>query len=167
MSELHIVGGEQLQRFLSELPTKIERNIMRSALRSGAMVILARARSLVPVKSGTLQRSLRVSTNSKGGVVTANMRAGGKIKRGKGGGDAYYAHMVEWGTRMHTIATKGGSLKIGGRFVGKSVLHKGARAHPFMRPALDGGAQSAIVAVADRVRSRLTKAGIDVADSGA
>jgi len=176
MAEIHVSGLAALQKFLDELPVKIEKNILRSALRKGAVVIMAEAKQRCPVGlptneaakkyggyPGALRDSIRVGTNYRAGRVTASVKAGGKTKKQ---GDAYYAHMVEFGTRAHVIktVTRKGSLVIGGRFVGRSVQHPGARPRPFMRPSLDGKAQEAVIAVGEQMKVRLTKEGIDTAD---
>lgn len=173
MSEIHVTGLADLQKFLDQLPAKMERNVMRGALRSGAKVIEAQVKANVPVGApggrnkkiyggyrGALRDSVRVTTRRKGGKVTASVKAGGKSK--KTGADVYYAHMVEFGTAAHTITAKNRKgLSFGGLFF-QSVQHPGARARPFMRPALDGQAQNAVVATAEYIKKRLaTKQGLD------
>jgi len=149
----NLKGGEQLQAFLNTLAPKIERNIMRGALRAGAKVIADEAKNNVPVKSSDLRDSIRVGTKTKRGQVTASVKAGNK--------KAYYYNFVEFGTAAHSISGKGkGFLNIGGVFA-KSVNHPGARAKPFMRPSLDSKANEAIQAVGVAIGKRLTKEGIN------
>lgn len=174
-----IRGGRELAQFLQQLPVKVEKNIMRAALRAGAAVLREAARNNVPVDDGLLRKSVRVSTNSKHGVVTATVKAGDK--------KAFYAHMVEYGTRPHLIKVRDEdrpinykltqkrgvltrvsirtmnrhSLQIGGHFVGASVKHPGATPKPFMRPALDSKSSAAIQAVSAKIRERLTQEGIN------
>ncbi|MEO7494717.1 MAG: HK97-gp10 family putative phage morphogenesis protein [Massilia sp.] len=154
MADETISGGRELAAFLSALPAKIERNILRSALRAGGNEFKKEVQSKVPVVSGALRRSVRVSTKSKGGTVSATMKIGGK--------QAPHAHLVEFGTKPHKIAPKGaGGLLIGGNVVG-AVNHPGARPHPVVRPAFDGKAADSIAAVASQIRKRLTAEGINV-----
>jgi len=125
----------------------------------GAKIIQQRAYELAPVRTGKLRDSIRVSVRIKGGVPVASVKAGGNEK-----GDAFYAHMIEFGTASHLIAPKSAkSLYIAGLF-DEVVHHPGATAHPFMRPAFDGTSQAAIQAFAAQVRKRLTKQGIDTPD---
>lgn len=139
---------------LKQLPAKIERNIMRAALRAGAAEFRAAAKANVPVESGALRRSIKVSTGSKKGRVTAKLKVGGRL--------APHAHLVEYGTKPHTItAAQGGGLTVGGNIV-SSVDHPGARPRPFMRPAFDTKPPAAIAAVGSKIRERLTAAGINV-----
>lgn len=173
MAEIHVTGLADLQKFLDTLPAKIERNVLRGALRAGAKVIEAQAKARAPVGqpssenkrlyggyAGALRDSIRVTTRIKGGRVTASIKAGGKNSKTKA--DVYYAHMVEFGTSAHNIAAHiGGWLSFMNIFV-KSVNHPGAKPHPFMRPALDSQASNAVVAAADYMKQRLqSQHGID------
>lgn len=146
-------GGRELQEALNKLPAQIERNIVRSGIRQGANVIRDAARENVPVDSGDLKKSIRVSTRSRRGQVRATVTAGG--------GDAFYAHMVEFGTKPHDIkARKGGVLSFGGIFA-KSIKHPGQAPQPFMRKAIDENTDKAIRAVGEQIRKRLTKEGLN------
>lgn len=173
MSETVVKGLADLQRALDELPAKIEANIMRGALRAGAKVMAEEARRLAPEgppsaesaakyggRRGLLRDSIRVSVSLKRGQVRARVIAGGKVK---GGGAAFYAHMVERGTAAHIIAAPpGAKLNVHGVFF-RSVMHPGARKQPFMRPALDTMSGAAMEASREYIRNRLsTKHGIDV-----
>lgn len=174
---VRIDGLAELQRNLDELPAKIEQNILRGALRAGALVIADEARRLVPVQSGQLKESIRVSVRPMpGGRIVATVKAGGRFKvyksgkavkgaayrtkRGGGGYDyhaPFYAHFVEFGTARHWIKPKNRkSLFIAG-LLREAVDHPGARAKPFMRPAFDSKARAAVEALAEYIRQRLPK----------
>lgn len=157
-----ILGGKALAKALSELPLKIERNIMRSALRAGASVIAAEARRNVPVDTQELKRSIRTSSNSKRGMVEANAVVGNrKSKKG------WYATFVEFGTAPHLIRAGKNKPVLSFRDLNGvwhqalEVNHTGAKAKPFMRPALDTKGEEAVKAVADRIRERLTDRNIN------
>lgn len=150
---VNVKGLAELQAFLDQLPAKMEANIMRSAMRAGANVILKEARANVPAKTGLLRAGLRVSTNSRRGVVKATIRAGGK--------HAYIGKFVEYGTAAHFIKPKKAkSLFIAG-IMRNGVDHPGAAPKPFMRPALDSQAQAALVAVGEAIKKRLNKQGLN------
>ncbi len=147
-TDIHISGLAALYDQLKELPGKLEGNIMRGALRAGQNVIKTAAVNGVPVDDDVLRKSIRISfraRSQKYGWVRMHLVAGSK--------DAYYSHMVEFGTARHIIRAKerparktrrgtvkglsirtmnkmleSGSLKIGGRYVGASVLHPGLAA---------------------------------------
>jgi HK97 gp10 family phage protein len=149
-----ITGAKELAKMLNELPIKLERNIMRAALRAGAKVIADEAKQQVSVVSGELKRSIRTSSNSKKGVVEANAVVGRK-KQG------WYATFVEFGTAAHPITAGKNAKRLrfrladGKWFTGVSVNHTGARAKPFMRPAFDIKGQEAVQTVTNRIRERL------------
>jgi HK97 gp10 family phage protein len=158
MSEVrHVKGLAELQKFLDELAPKMEKNVMRGGLRAGMKVVLPVARQNIHSVSGKLAAGLKLSTNAKGGTVTASIKA-----RGEHG---YIARWVEYGTAAHVIrAAHGKWLRLpDGTFVSE-VLHPGAGAHPFMRPALDTQASAAVVAAGEYIKERLAdKHGLDTA----
>ena len=179
---VEIKGLKELDAVLKSLPQKIEQNVMRGALRAGQKVMLdavrEKLRSNGSVRSGDLINSLRIRFDRK-----AKKRGWLNSKLVVGNADAYYAHMVEFGTAAHFIRiredakpnrqtrhgtkkysyktinkmVKRGSLVIGKSFVGESVSHPGARPKPFMRPAFDESQQAALEAFAEYVRKRLPK----------
>ena len=156
---IHVSGMTELGKFMQTLSIKLERNVIRGGLRQGANVVKEQALSNVPVSppsdrnaeryggyAGALRDSIRVSTRSRRGKVTASVKAGGM--KTKGGADVYYANWVEYGTRPHMNGARG--------------HHPGARPKPFMRPALDTEAQRAVIAVGNYMRNRLaTSHGLD------
>lgn len=149
VSELHVSGLSELDKLLKELPAKVERNILRGAMRAGAKVFEGRAKQLVPVKSGQLRDSIKVSTRSKRGRVSATVRAGGK--------KAFYAHMVEFGTARHFIKPRKRKSLFFAGLAREVVDHPGSAPKPFMRPALDNSQREAVNAAADYIRKRLAK----------
>ncbi len=148
-NELHVSGLSELDRLLKELPAKIEGNIMRGAVRAGAKVMETRAKELVPVDDGDLRDSIKVSTKSKRGQVSATVRAGGK--------KAFYAHMVEFGTARHFIKPRKRKSLFFAGMAREVVDHPGTSPKPFMRPALDNSQREAVDAAAAYIRARLAK----------
>lgn len=160
MSEVHVKGLAELQKFLDQLPAKMEANVMRGALRAGMKEVLPAAKQNIHSVSGKLARGLEISTSTRRGVAKASIKAKGKHD--------YIAKWVEFGTAAHTIAARaGGSLFIKGLFA-KLAHHPGAKPKPFMRPALDQQANAAISATAEYIKKRLAKkhglaaSGVDV-----
>lgn len=149
-----ITGGRELDDLLQTLPAKMERNILRAALRAGAAVVLDEVKQRIPERTGQLRASARITTRYRQGTVTASVKVGNFV--------AWYAHLVEFGTRPHRITPENprGFLSINGSEV-RSANHPGSRAQPFMRPAADASLQTAIDAVTRRIRERLTRQGID------
>jgi HK97 gp10 family phage protein len=172
-TEISVKGLAELNTFLQQLPERLQKNVLRGALRVGANVIKAQAQANVPVSppnsenarlygdyEGALRDSIRLSVSAKGGKVIASVKAGGK----KGKADVFYATWVEFGTAAHRIVAKGGkALGLSGHPV-KVVMHPGAKPKPYMRPALESQAQAAVVAAAEYMKTRLaTKEGLAAA----
>lgn len=115
MSELiHVKGLSDLQKFLDQLPAKMEQNVMRGALRAAAIPVRDDAKRMAPVSApssagrkkygayaGALRDSIRVSVRARGGRVTASVKAGGAAK---GKTQVYWAGWAEYGTREHFIS---------------------------------------------------------------
>lgn len=148
-----IIGGRELDALLQSLPVKVERNILRAALRAGAAEFRKVARQNVPVDEGDLRASIRVTTRTKRGTIYASVKAGGK--------KAPHWHWVEFGTAKHKIKPKKQqALSFGGNVAGE-VDHPGSKPKPYMRPAFDAGQRAALAAVAGKIRERLTAEGIN------
>lgn len=171
-TEQSLSGAQELDRLLQTLPVKMEKNIMRAALRAGAAVFLTEVRNNIPSVSGELRKSARITTRLAKGQVTASVKVGNK--------KVYYASMVEFGTRPHVISvtdadrginrrtgrqvsltTINRSLRLGGTLVGPSVNHPGAKPHPYARPAADAAFAPAVAAITAKIRERLNAQGLD------
>lgn len=159
MSQENIGGGAALDALLQTLPAKIETNIMRGALRAGAAVYLAQVKQNLSAisKTGALLRSARITTRKgKDGQVSASVKVGNR--------EAFYAQMVEFGTRAHVIvAPPGGAMNVNGALV-KNVDHPGSEKKPYMRPAADENFTQSVAAVQKKIRDRLRAQGLDVPD---
>jgi len=155
--EFNVKGLSELNTFLQQLPVKLEKNVLRGAMRAGIKVIQTEAKSNIHSVSGELAKGLKITTNTRGGKVTATLKATGP--------HAHVARWLEYGTKAHFIKAKAGkALSFGGHLLIK-VLHPGMRPKPFMRPALDSRAQDAVVAAGEYTKKRLaTKEGLDTAD---
>ncbi len=155
MADETIAGGRELDAALASLSTKIEKNILRAALRAGVNEFKNEVKSNLAstgsVESGALARSARVSARAKGGRVTASLKIGNK--------KAWYGHLIEYGVKPHSI--KKGAKRASGKNQG-GKLHPGFAERPFARPAFDSRTTAAIAAVAAKVRERLTDEGINV-----
>ena len=164
-SETRIEGLSELQKALTELPQKIEANIMRGALTAAMRKMQAIAKEKVPTDNGDLKKSIKVRADRKA------LRRRGQVKVSLSAGDktAFYAHMIEYGTatyytgngrtvgKSYEITPKvAGSLFFGGIFR-DSITHPGIKPQPFMRPALDQGQSDALATVRDYVAKRLAK----------
>ena len=120
---------ETLQKF----PKNIQKNVMVGAVRAGANVIRDEARRKVPIKTGTLKKSIvSIQRKAQNGQITFSVTP----SRG-GNNDGWYAHFVEFGTS-----------------------HSSAK--PFLRPAFDQSNNESLEAskryIAERIPQELAKA---------
>lgn len=169
---VRVEGLSELQKILDGLPDKLERNIVRSALRAGLKGMKAEVEARIPVRTGKLRQSVKLKTKLVKGKPNAAVTVGNK--------EAWYAHLVEFGTGGNYQGT---GKTVGGPYVIKaknkkglfvpgashpvmSVTHPGSKAQPFMRPAFDAGNSAAIQAFVAKIKQRLTKQGIELPDEG-
>jgi HK97 gp10 family phage protein len=135
-------GMRELALALSTFPDKLQRSAMGKALRAGGIVIRNLARSKVARISGKLRASIRVSVKYQFGRWRAQVIAGRNVRKD----DPFYALFVHEGTEPHEINPRGKkSLFLGGLSKAvERVKHPGAKANPFLRNALNEGAQQAL-----------------------
>lgn len=152
-----IVGGRELADELAKFSVKLEKNIMRGALRAGAVEIRDEVRQRAPVASGDLKKSVRVTSRVQKGRVSASVKVGNT--------KAWYAHFVEFGTRPHVIKAKPGrAMRFGGTTTAQ-VSHPGIVGRPFIRPGADEATPRALVEVTKYIRARMTKERLNQPDS--
>lgn len=126
-----IKGLEALINNLYALPEKVEKRVIRAAVRQGANVIKKKAQDYVPIDKGDLKKSIKVSgAKAKPGVIAFKIRPVGSKKKG---GNIFYGRFQEFGTS-------------------KMV------AHPFMRPAYDEAGEDVLNTVINTIKSKLDEA---------
>jgi len=162
-----LTGRSDLNSFMVQFPEKLLPNILRPALRAGAEEFAEGAREAC--RSEAVRASIKVTTRMANGTLTATIAPQGKA--------VSLAWWLEFGTDPHFITVDGdqrdgrtvrrinkaenhGSLMIGGKFVGSTVYHPGARPYPFMRPSADTRRGAAIAAISATISMRLSKAGL-------
>lgn len=147
---ISLVGDKELIAKLMALGPKVYKNVVSKAARRAMAPVIKTARQLAPKETGQLRKSIGVKQKKyprNGRIVTiVGPRTGfeitttvdtifGKLKTTRN--PVKYAHLVEYGTRAHTLASvDGDKLKI--------MSHPGATAKPFMRPAFDANEQRAV-----------------------
>jgi HK97 gp10 family phage protein len=128
-------GGEELSKQFERLTWQMQREVLLPALKQGAYLVLAKARELVPVKTGALRRSLKVVRGKYRGrnfgytVKTGTREELGIPREAR----YYYPSVVEYGGLVGARAST-----LWGAIVKKVTGMRGARyipAHPFLRPA--------------------------------
>lgn len=118
-----IVGLKECQEALRQLPGKLQRRILRPAMTKATKPILMAVKRLAPRDTGMLRKSItRKVVTYKSGTLVAVIGPDTKhrveaTRRGRSKpmvvNPAKYAHLVEFGTRPHSL-TKGDKLKRSG-----------------------------------------------------
>lgn len=149
------IGKEKLLRKLRALPPVAER-VIRAAMEDSANQTVSMMKSLAPMSSGDLQMSISWTWGDapagslKVGQIQSrqgNMR----ITLYAGGGDAYYARFIEFGTSPFTS---------GGKFQG--AANPGVRAQPFFYVS----ARAQRRPTKSRISRAITKAAKQIAAGG-
>lgn len=167
-----VTGRQEVDTFFAQLPLDIETKLLRGAIRAGARVIAKEAKDRCT--SDQVASAISIKSLSDEGRIAARVYVKGRWSNSR-------AIWLEYGTSPHFISVDSsqragrgtlsmnaevkaaggdGSLVIGGKFIGDTVFHPGARPHPFMRPALDLRERQAIDAAQGYINSRVTKEGI-------
>lgn len=181
--DVKVLGAKEVLKSLEGVKDALRKRITRKALYQGAVIIRDEARRLAPVRTGALKGAIVARTDKDpdvpgeyaGYVSIANkpmvLTDAGKLvssksaaKRGTKGqklNPRRYAHLVEYGTQPHAVG-KSDVLERPGKkakTVQKGTLHPGARAKPFLRPAVEAKREEAFRAIHDSlVREVVTEA---------
>lgn len=128
-----VEGLDHLRRQLDGLRRAAAPATM-AALRKAADVIVAQQRALAPTRSGKLRASIVASEGSAPKYaslvgVSRSRQAGEFVVISAGNSVVRYAHLVEFGTRRHSLA-KGASLDKG-LLQDRGPIHPGARRRDF------------------------------------
>lgn len=126
-----IKGLNDLIAKLNSLPVKLEKKVIRSAVRKGANIIRDKARGYVPVDHGDLKKSITVSSAKyKKGTIAFAIKPRKNKKRNK---DIFYGKFVEFGTSKMP-------------------------ARPYMRPAYDEAEREVLETVISDIKSKVDEA---------
>ncbi len=126
-----IIGLEAIIAKLNALPDKLEKKVLRAAVRKGANIIRDKARSYVPYDSGELKKSITTSSiKAKRGVIAFNIRPRNNKKRGV---SVFYGRFIEYGTSKMS-------------------------AKPYMRPAYDEAENQVLETVINDIKLKLEEA---------
>lgn len=151
-----IEGAEELRKLLGSLPIKLEKKVLRQALRKSGKTVVAEAKRNAPVKSGLLKRKITLRALK----MRRRYMVGVKVT---GTQDAPHAHLNEEGTQDRYTQPqyvkvahhryKGRKFKKitgGKRFTGRMT------AKPFMAPALESKTPEVLA-----ILSKEIKAGVE------
>lgn len=120
---VRVEGLRELNAALSELPKATGRNVLKRTAEKALKPFIEMARQLVPVLSGRLKNSLKISTRlSRRQASLARKEKKSYLEMYAGASALPHAHLVEFGTKNIKGAVRSS---------------KGLPAQPFMRPAWD------------------------------
>lgn len=123
-------GLSEIISKLHNLPDKLEKKVLRAAVRQGANIVRDKAREFVRKDTENLKKSIIVSgAKGKPGTIAYRIKP---ITRKKGKA-VFYGYFLEYGTSK--MAAK-----------------------PFMRPAYDEAGEDVINKVIDTVKSKIDEA---------
>ena len=141
MLTIKVNGYRQAKEILDGLPNGMQKSILLAALRQSARPMLTSARGKVPVRSGKLNRQLRIvrfqdRSAPKSEVAVAVKPVFDRSKK-SGAVNQYYGKFIHEGTKEPRLSRKGKLLvfenKQGEKVFVRSV--KGIRATPFLEMA--------------------------------
>ena len=136
---------------------KTERGILRGALRrTGQQITVKEARNnLRSINAASHVKSVTVKTSVTNFVATARIGA----KRGTA--LAKIGHLLEKGTRGHTVRARKARVMVGRRdgiIYGTNVSHPGAKKQPWMNPALEDHVPRTVNKFKDLILEEIDKA---------
>ena len=128
----HVKGLDELLDNLKNLPEKMHNNVFRAAVRGGAREYIKASKQNLSGRYDTLKRSLKIKSKRAGRGrihLTVHPERGRSAKY-----DAWYAHIVEFGTYKHPggypIPKKGTTPMP----IGANAVFSKIRRHPGLRP---------------------------------
>ena len=137
-TRIKITGFKELRARAAKLDQRLQRRVYGAAVRAGGKVVVEAAKAAVPVRTGSVKRSLVHRANSKPSKglfgVKVTVKGGEKssarvASRGGSKGKSYQPDAVERYYRFTELGTK----------------HHPAQ--PYLKPALDGSAGEVLEAV--------------------
>lgn len=97
------LGDARLQARLKQLDAKVQRKVVRQALRAGAKVVLAATKALVPVDTGALKSGLKLrALKSRRGTFGIQVQTPTRAQLGiPSDAKGYYPAVLEYGAEGH------------------------------------------------------------------
>lgn len=129
---MQVQGLDNLGKNLAEIGEKGRAVLIKSARKSLLVRVIGKAKTKVPVDTGTLKRSLTVGDENN---IDETLQSGNDIQI-KMGSRVHYAPDVEYGHKVRVSSSGQAAMaKYGGGASGGKVV----AAKPYLRPAWDEG----------------------------
>lgn len=169
-----VMGMDELLRNLNTLPEKVQKRVLVGAVRAAAKPIVQEAKSLVPVKYGSLKRSIGVTRFRTHKRTLVWFQVSPRVKKYRLQAQdtsthenvtltmehsPFYGQFIEFGTYSkldHALLRPSDGERAVKR---AAIVAKGGgiRPHPFMRPAFEREGHKAIIALKDYMAQRLDR----------
>lgn len=159
-------GLDKYERALRTLPEKLAKKHLSAALKKGLNIVQKAQWARVPVKEGRLKQSIKIYQRTRnkmtGATIEFGLKSLGKILN-ENKRPSNLPALIEYGTKPHIIKPKeeGKQLKIfgyrGGYTFVSHIQHPGAKAKPFINPAIDSNITNVIYTVVDELGNKLAK----------
>ena len=156
MTTQNVIIESNFEDLLRGLSDKSQRGILRKSLRRAAQqTVLKEARKNV--------RAIAGSTDAKAVVVKStatNQKADARIGAKKRSRWGKIGHLMEKGTRAHTVRVKRAGVMVGrkdGIIYGTVVRNPGAKANPWMAPAWAAQKRPAVVKFGQFIKEEIDK----------
>jgi len=148
-------GMKELMNALDQLPTvSMQKGAIRNALKDAGSPVVSDAKTNVPVDSGHLRDSIKVSQSLK------KSQRKGRYDRSSVtvyvGSSSPLAHLIEFGTTQRVLREPR-IVTIGGRTV--RITHTGQLSpRPFLRQAWDSNKEAVLKRLGDAIWQQIAKA---------
>ena len=164
MLKIEVKGYREAKALLDQLPNNMQKRMLIAALRSSAKPMLQGAKSKVPVRSGRLQRQLRIvrfrdRSAPKSEVSIAVKPVFEKTKK-KGAINQYYGKFIHEGTANPRVPRKKGKTLVFENAEGKKVFVKsvkGIRPTPYLEQAYTENSERVVAAFGDELATAVEK----------
>ena len=154
MSDVTVLGMEEILKKLKKLPERVQKNVLTGAIRASAKPIVKEAKRLVPTDSGTLKKSIGVRKRRSKNKNIIRFSIAPLSKK-----DGYYGRFIEFGTyaKLDHPMKRPRMGKLGERRAKIVANGGGIPAHPFMRPAFEKEGENTIKAAKEYMNKRIDK----------
>ena len=164
MLKIEVEGYREAKALLDQLPNNMQKRMLMAALRSSAKPMLQSAKGKVPVRSGRLQRQLRIVRFRDRGAPKSEVSIAVKPvfekTKKKGAINQYYGKFIHEGTANPRVPRKKGKTLVfenasGEKIFVKSV--KGIRPMPYLEQAYTENSERVVASFEDELATAVEK----------
>lgn len=105
VTRIYVTGIKRIDRMLKMLPMKVQKKIIRPAIRDGLKLVKSEMEMQVPVDTGLTKENIKIQAVKKRKVgriamlVQVSAKAAGLVKTTKAGKRYFYPAVVEYGDK--------------------------------------------------------------------